>query len=80
MPEEIFDFGFTAVDHDPDEVTKEIRKARDYRKAFEKLWKDVDHFLTNLEKNPEKAYIHWPNRVEKIEQFRKRILEYDPNY
>ncbi len=29
--------------------------------------------LNNLAKDPDKEYIHWPNRTKKIEEFRKKI-------
>ena len=31
--------------------------------------------LNNLAKNPEKDYIYWPNRLDKIEQFRDKLDE-----
>jgi len=29
--------------------------------------------LTNLKKNPEKEYILWPNRIEKVDQFEDHL-------
>ena len=31
--------------------------------------------LYNLQKNPEKEYIHWPNRLDKVEEFRDKLTE-----
>jgi hypothetical protein len=30
--------------------------------------------LNNLAKNPENEYILWPNRVAKIDEFKKKLL------
>ena len=31
--------------------------------------------LNNLAKNPEKEYIYWPNRIDKLEAFRDKLRE-----
>ena len=31
--------------------------------------------LNNLQKNPEKEYIYWPNRLDKVEEFRDKLTE-----
>jgi hypothetical protein len=73
------DFGFTAVDES--EVTEPIvnqvtssaqTTAQQKLQAVEKL---VMPLLVNLMKNPEKEYIHWPNRVPLIEKQIEKILE-----
>ena len=38
-----------------------------------KLYNAIQPLLSNLKKNPEKEYILWPNRTEKIEQFEDLI-------
>lgn len=58
-----FDFGFTAVDK---EFISETDKAQ-------KIWDMVKPLLNNLCQNPEKEYIHWPNRVSKIEEFMQKV-------
>ena len=77
MSNELFDFGFTAVDESeleaPSklEVTSEI--ADDTQERLDKLFNAIQPLLTNLKLNPEKEYILWPNRLEKIEQFESYI-------
>lgn len=74
---DIFDFGFTAVDESELEtfqqleVTSEI--ADDTQERLDKLFNAIQPLLTNLKLNPEKEYILWPNRLEKIEQFESFI-------
>ena len=78
-----FDFGFTAVDENELEavqkVTTEASSAsaslQEAEDKLNKLYKSILPLLTNLKKNPEKEYILWPNRVEKIEQFEDLITE-----
>lgn len=85
MKDDIFDFGFSAVDYDPNEGERLAKQAEDlavekttYEEAFTKLMADVERLLDNLETNPEKDYIYWPNRGDKISAFRDRILGYHP--
>jgi len=76
-----FDFGFTAVDENELEavqkVTTEASSAsaslQETEDKLNKLYNAILPLLTNLKKNPEKEYILWPNRVEKIEQFEDLI-------
>ena len=42
-------------------------------KRLAELYKSIIPFLDNLCKNPEKATIHWPNRVEKIESYKNKL-------
>jgi|TARA_B100001094_G_C18175322_1_gene797566 type VI protein secretion system component VasF len=78
-----FDFGFTAVDENELEavqkVTTEASSAsaslQEAEDKLNKLYNSILPLLTNLKKNPEKEYILWPNRVEKIEQFEDLITE-----
>lgn len=86
MDDDIFDFGFSAVDYDPDEGERLAKQAEDlavekttYEDAFIQLMSDVEKLLDNLAANPEKDYIYWPNRGDKISAFRDRILGYYPS-
>lgn len=66
----IFDFGFTAVDEQElESVTTLSTQATTTQDQLDKLFNAIQPLLTNLKKNPEKEYILWPNRLEKIEQF-----------
>ena len=75
---EKFDFGFTAVDEDELEVVqKQSQKLESASGKTEdklnKLYNSILPLLSNLKKNPEKDYIYWPKRVEKVEQFEELI-------
>ena len=63
------DFGFTVISEQ--EVNQEDMQAK-----LEGLRKMIMPLLNNLKKNPEKEYIHWPNRVEKIDQFINKMNKY----
>jgi len=72
-----FDFGFTAVDESELEAVQkatsqvsEVSSTADaVQTKLDKLYNAVTPLLNNLKRNPEKEYILWPNRVEKVEQF-----------
>ena len=66
-----FDFGFTAVDFDPTAVQAEVDQTKSKLQQVEAL---ILPLLNNLMKNPEKEYIHWPNRQAVIKKQIDRIL------
>ena len=78
---EKFDFGFTAVDETEFKAVQEttaILETSDSESAeledkLNKLYNAILPLLSNLKMNPEKEYIHWPNRVEKVEEFEELI-------
>lgn len=85
MDESYFDFGFTAVDYDPNqakELESTAKKSQAMKVAYETAYgmlrRDIETLLTNMEANPDKEYIYWPNRAEKIAEFRDRIDSYAP--
>ena len=72
------DFGFTAV-HETDltePILTEVKSSADteIKQKLQTLEKLIMPLLVNLMKNPEKDYIHWPNRVPLIEKQIERIL------
>ena len=77
----IDDFGFTAVDEDELEVvqkqTQKLEstsgKAEELEDKLNKLYNSILPLLSNLKKNPEKDYIYWPKRTEKVEAFEELI-------
>lgn len=81
MSNDIFDFGFTIVDEDELEVVQQANQQAETSSAsvqstqerLDKLYNAVQPLLNNLKNNPEKDYILWPNRLEKIEQFEDHI-------
>ena len=69
-----FDFGFTAVTEDELEAVQKTKvSAEGAQEKLDKLYNAITPLLTNLKKNPEKEYILWPNRLEKVEAFEDYI-------
>ena len=76
-----FDFGFTAVDESELEAVQELSTKSTSTEAEIKVLEDklnnlynaILPLLQNLKMNPEKEYILWPNRTEKIEAFEDHI-------
>jgi hypothetical protein len=67
---DIFDFGFTAVNEDELEVVqKTAETATTTTDKLDRLYNAIVPLLNNLKKNPEKEYILWPKRLEKVEAF-----------
>lgn len=80
------DFGFSFVDEDYEEVKETSQKlqqdhqdvmeeVKDLRRRLDLLHRSIVPFLDNLCKNPDKSTIHWPNRVEKIEQYKQKLKQ-----
>lgn len=75
--EDDFDFGFTAVDEAELEAVQKAAEtaetasstSAELQEKIDKLYNAITPLLNNLKKNPEKDYILWPNRLEKVEQF-----------
>ena len=71
------DFGFTLVDETELESYQQLQSADqegrlavdDATAKLNKLYNAVLPLLSNLKQSPEKEYILWPDRTEKIEQF-----------
>lgn len=83
MSEDIFDFGFTAVD---ESELHAVQQAKDHvqkldtglnvtQDKLDKLYNAITPLLNNLKANPEKEYILWPNRIEKVEQFEDHLYK-----
>ena len=107
MADDIFDFGFTAVDEPDNQVPTPAQPSVDQDAILDKLaqleakvlnadnsgminehrtliesdvsskLRDVEDLvlplLYNLQKNPEKEYIHWPNRTAVIDKQIEKI-------
>jgi hypothetical protein len=81
MTDELFDFGFTIVDENELEVVQQATQqvetvssnVQSTQDRLDKLYNAVQPLLNNLKQNPEKEYILWPNRLDKIEQFEDHI-------
>jgi len=80
---DIFDFGFTAIDEDELEVVQQAeaavqqtsQTATTTQEKLDKLYNAITPLLNNLKKNPEKEYIYWPNRIDKVEAFEAHLLK-----
>ena len=74
-----FDFGFTLVDENELDVAKAVAastaSASNAQDRLDKLFNAITPLLNNLKANPEKEYIKWPNRVDKVEAFEGQILK-----
>jgi len=81
---EEFDFGFSFVDEEYDKVkevnanlekeySSSVSHVEDLQNRLDEIYGSIEFFLDNLCKNPEKSTIHWPNRVEKIQAFKKKL-------
>lgn len=78
---DVFDFGFTAVNEEELDAVQSIAtkveattgELEKLQAKITKLRNAVEPLLKNLEANPEKAYIHWPDRTAKVKAFRKHL-------
>lgn len=89
---DIFDFGFTAVDEEELDNSKNVienlqsdkellnGELNHYKNNLESVRSMITPLLNNLMKNPEKDYIHWPDREEKIKAFIKKLDTYFEEY
>ena len=79
------DFGFTFSDgsdlHEVVQTTAEAAKAiedarakmKSRHDALETVLTMVNSFLTNLQKEPEKKYLLWPDRAAKVKAFQDKL-------
>jgi hypothetical protein len=78
---DVFDFGFTAVDEEELEAVQNVAAQAEatlsdlenLQQKLVNLRNAVEPLLKNLEANPEKAYIHWPDRPAKVKAFRAHL-------
>ena len=76
------DFGFSAVSEEElkqienklkEELTRTSSKldtaVETHQQKLQQLYQLIMPLLLNLQQNPEKEYIYWPNRAEKIKKF-----------
>lgn len=76
-----FDFGFTAVDEEELETVQQYTakaevastEVEQLKEKLVILRKAIEPLLKNLEQNPEKQYIHWPDRTSKVKAFRSKL-------
>ena len=77
---EDFDFGFSFSDETQsqvqnltDDLNSHKEDLEDLQARLGKLYNSIIPFLDNLCKDPDKPTIVWPNRVEKIQDFKNKL-------
>lgn len=80
-----YDFGFTTVDEEELNKSRTNMESlqqenefleselRSHKKSLEEVRDMITPLINNLMMNPEKDYIHWPNRKEKLKQFLDKL-------
>lgn len=81
------DFGFSTVDTEEilsynQETTDRLnaenaeltqRAISELTRRIDKIMTSIEKLLTNLSKNPQQELIKWPNRIERIAEFREKL-------
>lgn len=77
--DDMFDFGFTAVNEDElesvQQLSNKVEEATSLEERVNKLYSSIQPLLNQLKANPEKDYIYWPNRTGKIEAFETHLYK-----
>ena len=76
-----FDFGFTAMNEDEldavqtvtAQVEASVSEVGKLQAKVTQLRSAIEPLLKNLELNPDKSYIHWPDRTTKVKAFRAHL-------
>ena len=76
-----FDFGFSLVDENELDSVQELKnheitsanELSSVQNKLDNLYNAITPLLNNLKQNPEKDYILWPNRIEKVEEFENHL-------
>jgi hypothetical protein len=66
--EDDFDFGFTTVSEEVITIGQ-----KELNTQLQLLYNAIIPLLKNLQANPDKEYILWPNRLEKVKEFKAKI-------
>lgn len=73
------DFGFSTVDteeirgYNQPEIDSLKSESDDLALRLDKMHAAINKLLVNLSKNPEQELIKWPNRLEKINEFKQKL-------
>jgi hypothetical protein len=76
------DFGFSFIDEDLVETAERYEvdlqdrdeQIRDLENRLHLLYDSIIPFLDNLCTNPDKTTIYWPDRIEKIRAYKKKLF------
>lgn len=84
--DDVEDFGFSAVSEDElKSIERELKQqvqqkeqeltltSKEYKDKLQALYKLIMPLLLNLEKDPDKEYILWPDRSKKMTAFIARV-------
>lgn len=80
---EINDFGFSAVSEEELEsvqnteiiIVEYDKQLNALQKRLDGVYSSIMPLLKHLKDSPDKDYIYWPNRLEKISEFEEKLLE-----
>jgi hypothetical protein len=80
---EINDFGFSAVSEEELESVQNVEtilteydaKLNALQDRLDGVYSAITPLLKHLKDSPNKDYIYWPNRLEKISEFEEKLLE-----
>jgi hypothetical protein len=73
---DMFDFGFTAVDEEELEAVQKVQTtASSTEEKLDNLYNAIIPLLNNLKANPDKEYILWPNRLDKVKEFEAHLTK-----
>ena len=83
MKTELFDFGFTAVSESELEsvqntetiITEYDKQLNGLQSRLDGVYSSILPLLKHLKENPDKDYIYWPNRLDKISEFEEKLNE-----
>lgn len=73
------DFGFSTVDtveiqgYNQLEIDSLKLENEDLNRRLDKMQVAINKLLANLSKNPEQELIKWPNRLQKITEFKQKL-------
>lgn len=81
MKTELFDFGFTAVSESDLEsvqntetiITEYDKQLNGLQSRLDGVYSSILPLLKHLKENPDKDYIYWPNRLDKISEFEEKL-------
>ena len=58
-----------------EQLKEALAKQTILQNRLTKLYDAIQPLLINLKANPEKDYIHWPNRTAKVDSFKKLLTD-----
>jgi hypothetical protein len=56
-------------------ITEYVAKLNDLQRRLDGVYLSILPLLKHLKDNPDKDYIYWPNRLDKISEFEEKLNE-----